>query len=183
LKELDLLKKERETHTDKQTEELECKEGDKNKNNKQIYILILKSSLAFYGVMTLQWPLGKYIIQQLLFQKDSTAHTKGLNYKTFVATASLVLHFKHRRFCEITSFCQILLVLSGIVRYHQVLPGIVKVQKSILMIRFLMVISQYFAVLISDRQHQVSDDIISECICLKFSQFQNFYAYYICGKC
>jgi hypothetical protein len=40
--------------------------------------------------------------------------------------------------------------IVGIVRYHQVLPGIVNAQKSILMIRFLTVISRYFTVLVLD---------------------------------
>jgi hypothetical protein len=62
--------------------------------------------------------------------------------------------------------------IVGIVRYRQVSPGIVKAQKSILMIQFLMVTSQYFTVLVSDHQYRVSDRIVSESICLNFSRYQ-----------
>ena len=63
---------------------------------------------------------------------------------------------------NVARFCQILLVSSGITR----------AQKSILTIRFLMVISHYFTVLVLDGQYWVSDRIVTESICLKFSRGQ-----------
>ncbi len=48
-------------------------------------------------------------------------------------------------------------VLSNI--DHQVSSGIMRAHKSILMIRFLTVISQYFTVLVLDHQYHVSDQI------------------------
>jgi len=53
-----------------------------------------------------------------------------------------------------------------------------KAQKSILMIQFLMVISRYFTVLVSDCQYQVLDRIILESICINFSQYQTCDPYF-----
>ncbi len=61
--------------------------------------------------------------------------------------------------------------------YRQVLPRIVRAQKSILMILFLTEISPYFTLLLSDHQYRVLDQIWSEWICLKFSWCQTFDAY------
>jgi len=58
-------------------------------------------------------------------------------------------------------------VLSGIV-------GIIWYHKSILMIWILSVISWFLIVLVLDHQYQVSDWIISESICLKYSRCQSF---------
>jgi len=52
--------------------------------------------------------------------------------------------------------------IVSIIRYHQVSPGIMRAQKSILMIRFLTLISQYFTVSVSDHQYHVSDQIRSD---------------------
>jgi hypothetical protein len=62
-------------------------------------------------------------------------------------------------------------VLSGIVAiaWYQ---GIVRAQKSMLTILFLMAISQNFTVLVLYLYYQLSDHIISERICLKFCHAQ-----------
>jgi hypothetical protein len=79
------------------------------------------------------------------------------------------------RFCQVSSgfvrYCLVLSgivgycqVLSGIVGYCRVLSGIVSYQeglKKILTIQSLMVISQYFAVLVSYHYYQVSYHIVS----------------------
>ncbi len=54
--------------------------------------------------------------------------------------------------------------------------GSPRAQKSILMILFLMEISQSFTLLVSDRQYLVSDRIRSERIYLKFCRCQTFNA-------
>jgi hypothetical protein len=65
--------------------------------------------------------------------------------------------------------------IVGIIWYHQV---IARTPKNILTIQFLMVISQYFTLLVSDCQYLVSNQIISESKCLKFSRCHTFDALY-----
>jgi len=69
--------------------------------------------------------------------------------------------------------------IVGVVRYRQASPGIVQAPKTILMICFLTLISWYFTGLVLDWQYWVLDHIVSESICLKFSQWQTFYAHFL----
>ena len=66
---------------------------------------------------------------------------------------------------------------NGAIGYCQVSPGIARAQKNIWTIQFLIVISQYFTVLVADHQYRVPDQIVSESTCLKFSCHQTFNPY------